>query len=103
MGSPTNSGERPKGYDPVWGRTPLPNTQGLDGPFEDPRATPQAEGDLEELGDDFDLIIWAEDFRQGSSEIDLCGGCGRPTGIYLALGEWVEHPVTCAHCLAEGR
>ncbi len=56
---------------------------------------------LDDIDDDFDRALWCESFREGSSEIDLCGGCGRPTGIHLTLGEWTEHPVVCKHCLLE--
>lgn len=89
---------------PAAAESPLSDPQGHYGPrvvAASQTAAPWQEGDLDELGDDFDLLIWEEDFRQGSSELDLCGSCGRPTGVYLSVGEWVEHPVICGHCLTE--
>ena len=67
---------------------------------EEPREWEYYEG-LDDVHDEHDQALWCETFREGSSDMELCGGCGMPTGVHLTLGEWVEHPVVCKYCLLD--
>lgn len=54
--------------------------------------------DLDEIEDEIEVAVWCQFFREGSAQLDLCGNCGRPTGIFVPLSDWIEHPLVCRHC-----
>jgi hypothetical protein len=54
--------------------------------------------DPSEIDDNFELLDWLEDFRNGSSMIRLCTSCGLPLYPYFSLGEWLREGWKCHFC-----
>lgn len=54
--------------------------------------------DLDEVEDTNEAALWCVFFREGNAQMDLCGVCGRPQGIFIPLRDWVDAPLVCRHC-----